>query len=292
MNTKQTAKYTKKDFEAEFPTNDACLEWLKNYRYPDGITCLTCGKVTKHHKIVKRPCYKCDVCGHEIYPLAGTIFHKSATPLKTWLEAMYWMSTTRSGRSAKELQRITGVTYKTAWRMFKQIRSLLDEGNQASGDVEADETYWGGKEKNKHANKRLDGCRGVQGKQAVIGVVERGGKVTATILPNTTVPTMHKFIYENVKSASTIYSDEHSGYIGLIGYKHLSVKHHAGEYVKGTAHTNTIEGFWSLVKRGIDGVYHAVSPKYLQSYVNEYSFRYNHRKSATPMFHLMLNRVR
>ncbi len=281
-----------KDFDHEFPNDDACLAWILNHRYPNGVTCTKCGKVTKHHKVTGRKVYECDNCGTQVSPTANTIFHKSDTPLKVWFQVMYRMASTRCGISAKQIQRETGVTYKTAWRMFKQIRTLLaSDFPQLTGDVEADETYWGGKEENKHAEKRIKGCRGVQGKIPVMGAVERKGRVKAGPIPNTTVPTMHDFINKNIQPASTIYSDEHSGYEGLTGYNHLSVKHHEHEYVRGTAHTNTIEGFWSLVKRGIGGVYHSVSPKYLQSYVNEYSFRYNHRASETPMFHHFLEQV-
>ncbi len=286
------AKYTMKDFEAEFPDDNACLEYLLRSRFPEGITCSECEKVTKHHRASpNRPCYSCDYCGHQVYPTAGTIFHKSTTPLRVWFQVMYRMASTRCGISAKQIQRETGVTYKTAWRMFKQIRTLLGDDTPRAGLVEADETYWGGKEKNKHASKRTIGCRGTKGKQPVIGVVERHGKITAKVVPNVTVPEIHKFINDNVKPASTLYTDEHSGYEGLDGYEHKSVNHHSGEYVKDDVYTNTIEGFWSLVKRGVDGVYHSVSPKYLQSYVDEYSFRYNHRNDATPMFKTFLDQV-
>jgi transposase-like protein len=288
MNTKKTARYTKTDFEKEFPNNDACLEWLKNYRFPQGIHCVVCDKITKHHKIANRPCYKCDNCGHEIYPLANTIFHKSATPLKTWLEAMYWMSTTRSGRSAKELQRITGVTYKTAWRMFKQIRSLMGEDtHHLTGEVEVDETYVGGAQQGKRG-------RGAEGKSIVIGAVQRQGKVIAKVVEDVKAHTIVPFTVNKVDRDATLYTDTFPSYdhIARFGIKHLRINHHDKEYVRGNVHTNNIEGFWSLVKRGIGGVYHAVSPKYLQSYVNEYSFRYNHRNDETPMFQVMLNRIR
>ncbi len=288
MSARKIAKYTKSDFEKEFPDNDACLEWLKNYRYPDGIHCPVCDRVTKHHKIAKRPCYKCDNCGHEIYPLAGTIFHKSATPLKTWLEAMYWMSTTRSGRSAKELQRITGVTYKTAWRMFKQIRSLMDEDTKPLiGEVEVDETYVGGVRHGKRG-------RGAEGKSKVLGAAQREGKVIAHVVPDVKRHTLVPFMNKNVDRNAILFTDEFPSYdhMARIGYKHLRIEHHLKVYARGKVHTNSIEGFWSLVKRGIGGVYHSVSPQYLQSYVNEYSFRYNHRNDETPMFRLMLNQIR
>jgi len=287
MKTKQT-KYTTKNFNKEFATDDACLEWLKNYRFPDGIECPTCKKITKHYKIAKRPCYKCDLCGHEVYPTAGTIFHKSTTPLKTWFEAMYYMSTTRSGHSAKELQRKTGVTYKTAWRMFKQIRKLLDESEgMFKNEVEVDETYIGGVRKGKRG-------RGAEGKTAVVGIVQRQGKVHTNVVADTKRSTVMPLINTNVAKQTTVYTDEYPVYdtINANGFTHKRCNHGAGEYVMGDAHTNTIEGFWSLVKRGIGGVYHAVSPKYLQSYLNEYEFRYNHRQDEAPMFLTVLNQIR
>ena len=137
-------KYTRKDFDKEFPNDDTCLDWLVNHRYPQGIECPVCQKITKHHKLTNRPVYECDYCGHQISPLANTIFHKSSTSLRTWFQAIHLMSSTRCGISAKQLQREMGVTYKTAWRMFKQIRTLLDETSQPlAGEVELDETFVG-----------------------------------------------------------------------------------------------------------------------------------------------------
>ncbi len=281
------AKFTTKNFEQEFPDSDACLHWLKEYRWPDGIHCPVCDKITKHHKIAKRPCYKCDHCGHEVYPTAGTIFHKSATPLKMWFDAMYWMATTRSGRSAKELQRLTGVTYKTAWRMFKQIRTLFNEDAPIfSGEVEADETYVGG---TRHGTRG----RGAEGKTAVIGIVQRKGHVMASVVPNVKRSTIVPLITKKVAADAVLYTDEFPSYdhFTRIGFTHRRIEHGAKVYARGKVHTNNIEGFWSLVKRGISGVYHAVSPKYLQSYLNEYTFRYNHRNDETPMFITILNQI-
>jgi len=283
----RTAKFTFKDLEKEFPDSDACLEWLKDYRWPDGIYCPICDKVTKHHRIQTRPCYKCDHCGHEVYPTAGTIFHKSTTPLKTWFDAMFWMATTRSGHSAKELQRRTGVTYKTAWRMFKQIRILLSEESPIfTGEVEADETYIGGKARGKRG-------RGADKKTAVVGVVERQGKVAVEVAPNVKRSTIVPFITSKVSRNAILYTDEFPSYdhFTRIGFNHKRIEHGAKIYVDGIVHTNNIEGFWSLIKRGITGVYHSVSPKYLQSYLNEYAFRYNHRNDEIPMFKVILNRI-
>jgi transposase-like protein len=171
-------KYTIKDFNKEFPDDITCLEWLKNRRWPDGITCPVCGKITKHHRVADRSCYECDSCGHQAYPLANTIFHKSSTSLRTWFHAIFLMASTRCGISAKQIERETGVTYKTAWRMFKQIRSLLGENvDMFTGNVEADETYVGGKREGTRG-------RGAKGKTIVAGVVERQGEVSAMVVPD------------------------------------------------------------------------------------------------------------
>jgi len=288
-------RYTVTQFNRDFPNDDTCLEWLKNHLYPDGIFCPICNKITKHHKDAKRPSYSCDYCGHHFHPTVDTIFEKSTTPLKLWFHAVFLMSSTRCGISAKQIERETGVTYKTAWRMFKQIRTLLDEDTQPlAGEVELDETFIGGKAHNMHKAKRERlGGRGTAGKEVVFGAVERKGKVMAQKVPNTDKLTLMPEIKEHVAPNTTIYTDEMSAYepLNQNGYKHQIVNHSSHIYVRGNVHTNTIEGFWSLVKRGISGVHHSVSPDYLQSYVNEYSFRYNHRKDEQPMFRTMLSRV-
>jgi transposase-like protein len=205
------------------------------------------------------------------------------------------MSSTRCGISAKQIERETGVTYKTAWRMFKQIRSLLcEDDNSLNGKVEIDETYVGGKAHNMHQDKRAKlGGRGTAGKTAVFGAVERSGKVVAIAVPNTDSNTLLPHVKKYVMPASTIYTDEMAAYQTLPqnGYNHRRINHTAKVYVSGDVHTNTIEGFWSLLKRGISGVYHAVSEKYLQSYLNEYCFRYNHRNDDRSMFVTILEQV-
>ena len=280
-------KYTIAQFNKQFPDDDACLEWLKNYRYPNGITCITCGQVTKHHRVTKRACYACDICGNHVYPRAGTIFEHSSTSLKYWFEAIYLMSSTRCGISAKQIERMTGVTYKTAWRMFKQIRSLLNDRCEASsGEFEIDETYVGGKRQGKRG-------RGAEGKTAVFGIAKREGEVSASKTSNLKSATVYPLIKKRVLRESQIYTDEFPVYDKLSkeGYKHDRVNHSLEVYVLGKAHTNTIEGFWSLLKRGISGVYHAVSNKYLQDYIDEYVFRYNHRKDEKPMFLTVLEKI-
>ena len=283
-------KYTLKDMQAEFPDDKACLDWLLNYRYPNGITCTNCGVVSaKHHFIASRKSYSCQECGHHVHPTAGTIFHKSSTPLTLWFYAIYLMAQTRTGISAKQLERELGVTYKTAWRMFTMIRSRFNDNGDAfgsdGGDVEVDETYVGGVRKGKRG-------RGVAGKTAVIGAAERKGRVKAKVVPNTQSKTVMPFVSETVDPSANVHTDEYNVYNQLSrrGYKHYRVNHGDGVFVVANVHTNSIEGFWAQIKNSVRGVHHGVAPEYLQQYMNEYVSRYNHRKDATPMFRLMLNR--
>lgn len=289
-NKPRMQRFTYKDFEQMFPDDASCLEWLRNFLYPDGIFCQLCKRVTKHHRTASRPSYSCDNCGHHVHPTAGTIFHKSSTSLKTWFHAIYLMASTRCGISAKQVERETGVTYKTAYRMFTKIRSLLQEDRKLFGSVEADETYMGGAHEPGKAKKRGRGTN----KAAVFGMVERKGRVIAKVVPDTTAQTLVTEIHEKVLPMSTVYTDEYASYNTVPGarqYRHRRIYHSAKVYVRGDIHTNTIEGFWSLIKRGIGGVYHSVSHKHLQMYLDEYSFRYSHRLDTEPMFLTFLRQV-
>lgn len=289
-----------------FPDNDACLEYLKAKFYADGTECPKCGKASKFHKITGRTAYSCQYCGHQVYPTAGTIFHKSTVSLQFWFYGIYLMSSTRCGISAKQLEREIGVTYKTAHRMFKLIRTLLSQDDELlTGEVEADETRWGGKpragdvsrymipsdwNRNKAASRWASDPKN---KGTVFGMVERGGRVRAEIVPDRLGPTLTGRIIERVLPSAMIFTDEYVAYRGLRNHfaGHRRIMHKQKIYVRGNVHTQTIEGFFGLLKNGIRGVYHAVSREYLQSYLDEYCWRYNHRHDRQPMFWTILDGV-
>jgi transposase len=270
--------YNFKDFDAQFPDDAACLDHIFRARYANHVC--ECGKRDCFYRIAKRRKYCCSFCGAHIAPTAGTIFHKSETSLKTWFFAIFLFAKSKNGVAAKELTRQLGVTYKCAHRMGHKIRELMaSEGNLFSGVVEADETYIGGK----RAGKR---GRGALGKTPVIGVVERRGGVAAKVVDNVTAANVIGHIRKNVTAGATVVTDELPvyNYTAKFGFPHLRVNHGLGEYARGKAHTNTIEGFWSQVKRSIDGTHHSVSRRYLQSYVNEFAWRYNHRFDGVDLF--------
>ncbi len=294
---------TYSQFMALFPDNDACVEYLKGKFYPDGSECPGCHKATKFHRIKSRAAYSCQFCGRQVYPTAGTIFHKSTTNLQLWFWAIFLMSSTRCGISAKQLEREIGVSYPTAHRMFKQIRSLLsdDATGPLDGDVEADETFIGGKPRAadrarfaKAPNLRSAALKwSDETKTPVFGMVERGGRVRAMVVPDRKAPTLRRHLREHVLPSSMIFTDEFPLYVGVgREYKgHHRVNHSARIYVDGDSHTQNIECFWSLLKNGLRGVYHSVSTEYLQSYVDEYSFRFNRRAGDDPLFWAILDRV-
>ncbi|HVB99189.1 MAG TPA: IS1595 family transposase [Candidatus Dormibacteraeota bacterium] len=292
-------RLTLQQFADKFPDDEACLEYLKEKRYPGGVSfCDKCQKERKHHRVSGRPAYTCDYCGKMISPMAGTIFEQSSTSLRIWFYAMYLMGSTRCGISAQQIQRETGVTYKTAWRIFRQIRSLLSEPDmQLEGPtVKVDETYFGGVRKYSRGRP----MRGDKQKTPIVAIVQRKGEVVAKAVPDVYGGTLLGMVRKHVIPGSTIYTDELHAYRGIpflwtehrtrANFQHYTIKH-SQAYVRGHVRTNTVEGFWSLVKRGIGGVYHQVSPKYVQSYLDEYSFRYNRRFEGNQQFNAILERA-
>jgi len=297
--------YTRADLEREFPTDAVCLDWLWRENFSaDGerAECPKCDAERKFHRVASRPSWSCDVCGHHIHPTAGTIFHKSSTGLDTWFKAIFIMGSTRCGASAKQIERETGVTYKTAWRMAKLIRThLMDQDGDPdplAGEVEMDETWVGGKPRASEsrgiapdtARRIAGGKRAHEKKTTVFGAVERGGRVRAHVVPDRTLPTLAAQAKAYVLPSSAVFTDEWHAY-GAIGTgyaSHHRINHSEKVYVQGNVHTQTIEGFWALLKGGITGTYHSVSRKYLQTYLNEFAWRYNHREDTKPMFKTLL----
>jgi transposase-like protein len=294
MNRWQTVKpeqkYTARQFDRDLRDEDACLEYVKEQRWPDGRTmCVRCGVERKHYRVTGRMAYACQGCGNHISPLAGTIFHNSTTSLRTWFLVIRLMASTRVGISTKQIQRETGVTYKTAWGMRKQVRRLMAENITLKGPVEMDESYFGASDSNKRCKLlRQDS------KATVFGIVERKGRVIALVIPDATKESILPIVGEVMPPKTMIYSDE-SATPTLVRWMGKSHKHatvnHPETYVDGYAHTNTIDGFWNPVKRGIKGVHYQVGGDYLQSYLNEYAFRYNCRKVMRRMFSLLAERT-
>jgi transposase len=286
--TASESRCTRFEWDAIFPDDAACLDYLMARLYPEGVFCPKCRKVTKHHRDKSRPSYQCQFCGHREHPMVGTIFENSATSLKLWFDAIYLMASTRCGISAKQMERELGVTYKTAWRMFNKIRSTLAQGDDPfGGTVEVDEAWIGGQGKWKHHQGRDLRSRRNESKSMVLGMAQRrqgsnGARVAAIMAdPKKDRVPLAGHVSKRVLPASTVFTDEAIHYWGLKhrGYAHERVNHVQHVYVSGDVHTNTIEGFWALVKRGISGTYHSVSTKHLQSYLDEYVFRYNNREA-------------
>ncbi len=296
------------EFLERYPDDAACLDrlWREGFA-PDGYhaDCPKCKRTRKFHRTKTRASYTCDSCGHHIHPMKGTIFEGSPVSLKLWFYVMYVMASTRCGVSAKQMEREIGVTYKTAHRMMKQIRTHLmtdEDEQQLRGDVEVDETSWGGKPKRRHGQSRYqpltpeqrsEAARAREAKPTVLGMVERGGRVRARIIESRHGATLSRAVTANVNPDSILFTDDWASYKPLRRHyiDHKVINHSAGVYVEGGTHTNTIEGFFGNFKTGMRGAYKKVSTAYLQTYLNEYTWRYNAKLYGAALFEQLVIRA-
>jgi transposase-like protein len=286
--------HTLDTFDKQFKTEEACKQFLVEMRWPKGVSCPRCQKTERIYTLKAKPyhwvCKNAECGGRNGYRfsvLTNTIFQDTKTPLKIWFKVGYLMLTAKKGVSALQLHRVifgedSGNDYRTTWYMCHRWRAAM-KGDvlPLTGEVEVDETYVGGKDKNRHRNKRVS-ISGGSGKVAVIGAIARKGMVVAKAIERTDAATLQGFVHDTVsEDVSLVATDEASGYRGLKkqGFPHESVSHAKGEYVRGNVHTANLDSFWSLFKRGIIGSFHHVSKEYLPLYLNEFSYRHNARKN-------------
>ncbi len=274
--------------KSRFSSEQDCKQYLKELRWPNGVRCPRCNN-EKVYELKSRPfhwvCKNADCGGKNGYRfsvITRTVFENTNYPLRTWFEVIYLMTQSKKGISALQIHRQIGSgDYRTAWYMCHRIRAAMQDNNfpKLMGEVEVDETYLGGKDKNRHRNKRV-GMKGASGKTGVIGAISRKGNVVCQIIEEADKYTLDGFVRKTVSDkVSLIATDEHAGYGNLKkhGLPHESVSHNKGEYVRGNVHTANLDAFWSLLKRGVIGTYHKLSKEYLPLYLAEFSFRHNNR---------------
>jgi len=280
------------DLIQAFPTEQSCIEHLELIRW-NGKVVSPFDATSKVYKT--KVGYQCKNTGKNFNVKTNTIFDNTKLPLVKWFLAIWIATSHKKGISSLQLGRDLDITQKSAWFMLQRIRQCfgIENDNQLDNEVEVDETFVGGKDENRHADKKMKGSQGGANKEIVLGMVEREGNLVAKHISDRKASTLSPEIYEAVSLTAKLYTDEHVGYKSLKRvYDHSVVKHKARQYVNGRVHTNTIEGFWSLLKRGVFGIYHFTSKKHLQLYVDEFVFRYNSRNITSEMrFDLMLGNM-